>query len=68
MFNIHGHVHNTTKESNPNSMNVCAENIGYKPISLPEFIKSGKLSKIDNLHRVTIDKATKRKNSIKLVG
>ena len=68
MFNIHGHVHNAIKESNPNSLNVCAENIGYKPISLPEFIKSGKLSKIDNLHRVTIDKATKRKNSIKLVG
>ena len=41
--------------------NFCAEAIDYKPISLGELIKDGLLSKVKDIHRVTVDGAIIRK-------
>ena len=56
-FNIHGHNHsggNTVL----GHLNVCSNVIGYTPISLNKFIKSGRLKEVDTIHRQTIDKAS----------
>ena len=62
IFNIHGHVHNKIKGKN-NQLNVCADIINYMPINFNQLIKSGCCSKIQNIHRVTINNAIKRKNA-----
>ena len=61
-FNIHGHDH-AGKHLHFNAMNVCvdAEGMGYKPINLNQFLKSGPTAKVQTIHRDTIDKATDRK-------
>lgn len=58
-FNIHGHDHAGTKRKG--HLNVCADVIGYTPINFNQFLKSGASSKIQTIHRETIDKATERK-------
>ena len=61
-FNIHGHIHNRDEyKENTSHLNVCSDVIGYKPVNLNQLFKSGFLSKIPSIHRITIDKATKRK-------
>lgn len=59
LYNVHGHNHVDTKR--PNHMNVCSDVIGYEPINFNQFLKSGHMSKIQTIHRETIDKATDRK-------
>lgn len=59
LYNIHGHDHAGRKRQN--HLNVCSDVIGYKPINLNQFLKSGPSAKIQSIHRVTIDKATGRK-------
>lgn len=59
LYNIHGHDHAGAKR--PNHMNVCSDVIGYEPINFNQFLKSGHMSKIQTIHRETIDKATDRK-------
>lgn len=65
IFCIHGHNHSGAKIDKYH-LNVCADVIGYTPINLNQFLKSGALSKIQTMHRKTIDLATikahKRKN------
>ena len=58
-FDIHGHDHAGTKRKG--HLNVCADVIGYTPINFNQFLKSGASSKIQTIHRETIDKATERK-------
>ena len=58
-FNIHGHDHAGAKRKN--HLNVCADVIGYAPVNMNQFMKSGALSHIETIHRCTIDKATERK-------
>lgn len=58
-FNIHGHDH--AGHNRPNHLNACSDVIGYKPINFNQFLKSGAMSKIQTIHRETIDNATKRK-------
>ena len=58
-FNIHGHDHAGAKRKN--HLNVCADVIGYTPVNMNQFMKSGALSHIETIHRGTIDKATVRK-------
>ena len=58
-MNIHGHNHNS-RSKDKNHFNVCADVIGYEPINFNQWLKAGLLSKIDTLHRITIDAATKR--------
>ena len=58
-FNIHGHDHAGAKRKG--HLNVCADVIGYTPIHFNQFLKSGASSKIQTIHRKTIDFATERK-------
>ena len=59
IFCVHGHDHaGTTRKGH---LNVCADVIGYTPINFNQFLKSGASSKIQTIHRETIDKATERK-------
>lgn len=58
-FNIHGHDHAGKKRKN--HLNVCADVIGYVPVNMNQFMKSGAMAHIDTIHRDTIDKATERK-------
>lgn len=62
-YNIHGHDHSNTfpKFTNDPFMNVCAEHIDYTPVSLLSMLKNGTFSKVENIHRYTIDKATQKK-------
>lgn len=78
-INIHGHDHsNLSKDliidfndsepriieaSDKHHFNMCAEHIDYTPVSLDEIIKSVKLKDYLDIHRITIDKAIKRKES-----
>lgn len=56
-YNIHGHSHTGPKTGN-GTLNVCADVIGYTPLNFNQLMKSGLCSKIETLHRTTIDKAT----------
>lgn len=60
MLNVHGHDHSNWTFQDNNHWNLCAENIGYTPVSIREIIESGRLKNIDSIHRVTIDKATNK--------
>ena len=59
LFNIHGHVHLITPP-NDSELNVCSMNINYTPVNLNRLMKQGLTSKVDSLHRITIDNARKR--------
>lgn len=60
-FNIHGHEHCYIFRDH--HLNVCAEHINYYPVNLDREIKRGLLSKVDSIHRITIDRATERKSN-----
>ena len=69
--NLCGHIHakeHLFEVDGHKYYNFCAEAIDYKPISLGKLIKEGLLSKVKDIHRVTIDGAiirkSKRKNNI----
>ena len=59
LFNVHGHDHAGHKRQN--HLNVCSDVIGWEPVNFTSFLKSGFASKIQTIHRETIDNATKRK-------
>jgi calcineurin-like phosphoesterase family protein len=59
-FNIHGHDH-TGRKTDKRHLNVCADVIGYTPVNMNQFMKSGALAHIETLHRDTIDAATQKK-------
>jgi len=54
---------NTIKTYKLTKLNVCADWVGYYPVSLKEIMKSGVLKNIKNIHRVAIDKAKERKDN-----
>ena len=60
-YNIHGHDHSNWFPKDAYHFNVCAEHIDYTPVQLSSIIRSGVLKNIDNIHRITIDEATKKK-------
>ena len=57
-YNIHGHDHAGALRIG--HTNVCADVIGYTPINLNSWLKEGHTSRIQTIHRETIDTATKR--------
>lgn len=59
-FNIHGHDHSNWYLGE-NHLNVCAEHIVYTPVSLIQLVKCGVFSKVENIHRMTIDRAIEKK-------
>ena len=62
-FNIHGHDHNKGNKETKYSLNLAQNVYGYVPLNLNQFIKSGKLKNIDDIHCITINKATERKET-----
>lgn len=58
-LNLHGHCHNG--QTTPHHINCCSNVINYTPINLNQLLKTGVLSKIESIHRSTIDDAIKRK-------
>lgn len=60
-LNIHGHVHNGTHEYEDEfgakHVNIASDVVDFTAINLNNLIKSGKLSDISTIHRITIDKA-----------
>lgn len=65
--NIHGHHHNGEyryyDEYGCKHINLAADVCNYEPINLGKEIKNGLLSDIPQIHRITIDSATERKNN-----
>lgn len=59
LFNIHGHDHAGKKRQG--HLNVCSDVIGYKPVNLNQYLKSGPTANTQSIHRITIDKATEKK-------
>lgn len=57
-YNIHGHNHQGPHLYNRHC-NVCADVIDYTPLNFNQFVKSGHLKEAENIHRLTINKATK---------
>lgn len=57
-FNIHGHDHAGAKRKN--HLNVCADVIGYTPVNMNQFMKSGAMAHIETIHRQTINIADAR--------
>jgi len=60
MFNIHGHIHDRDYKGDSHHLNCVAEAIDYKPVNLNQLMKKGLCSKVDSIHRITIDNATAR--------
>lgn len=64
-FNVHGHDHSGSARDIEHYLNVCAEHINYTPVPLLSLLKEGLVSKVESIHRETIDKATERKQKRK---
>lgn len=62
-FNIHGHDHSNWHKGE-RQLNVCAEHIDYTPVNVNRLIKNGLLSKVDSIHRMTIDRAVGYKSLV----
>ena len=61
LFNIHGHDHMGCARDRNHFLNVCAEHIQYTPIPLLSLLKEGLVSKVNSIHRETINKAAQKK-------
>ena len=64
IVNLCGHVHanrHKFKIKKHQYYNFCVEAIDYKPISLADLIKNGLLSKVKDIHEVTVAGAVERK-------
>lgn len=57
--NLHGHDHSRWAKDDAYHMNLAANLRNFKPISLGDEIKKGLISKVKDIHRDTIDRATK---------
>lgn len=64
-FNIHGHDH--MGHGRKNHLNCCVDasmkqfGIPFEPINMNQIMKTGLTSKVESIHRLTIDDATERK-------
>lgn len=58
-FNFHGHDHAGAPRRD--HLNCCADVVGYEPINLNQFMRTGPAAKIPSIHRITIDKANLQK-------
>ena len=64
-LNLHGHSHTKlSKQENINCINCCANQINYNPINFNQFMKQGPLSKIESIHRITINQAIKKSKKL----
>lgn len=69
-LNIHGHDHNGKEpyKEGCKHLNLAANVCSYTPVSLGELIKSGILSDIPSIHRITIDRAVQKKSRFEKGG
>ena len=63
-FNIHGHDHSGWHENTGLHLNVCAEHVDYTPVNINRLLKNGLLSKVESIHRLTIDRAVEKKRGV----
>lgn len=61
-INIHGHDHNGFKHSTYH-FNICQNVYGYVPLNLSQFIKSGYLNKVKDIHTLTKEHAKIKKET-----
>ena len=62
-FNIHGHDHGgNTKDYY--HLNICQYVYGYVSLNVNQVVKSGRFKNINDIHRVTINKATEKKEYV----
>lgn len=54
--NFHGHDH--VGHGRKGCYNFCVDVMGYDPVNLNQFLKSGIYKDVESVHRITIDKAT----------
>lgn len=59
-LDVHGHNHQGPRQSDCYHYNVALEVNDYKPTNLKQLVTSGVFSRIETLHRATIDGATTR--------
>ena len=60
-FNIHGHVHYPGATGDNSHLNVCPDaRRSFEPINFNQLMKNGIASKVESIHRITIDAATVR--------
>lgn len=64
VFNFHGHDHSAWHKDDATHMNLAANIIGYKPVSLKALVKNGLVSNINSIHRETINRAIDRKKKV----
>ena len=66
VMNIHGHVHDPKAKDNATHLNICPDATGnFEPINFNRLMKTGFMSRIEGLHRKTINRATERKKGKK---
>ena len=65
-FNIHGHVHTDYIWDDRLELNLASNRVDYLPYNLGHGIKNGLLSKVDSVHKQTINRA-KVKSELKKV-
>ena len=65
-FNVCGHLHHLNCQKK-GRLCVCSDVINYTPINFNQFIKSGRLKEVENIHRKIIDRATFNKHGHKFV-
>lgn len=59
-FNIHGHDHSGWHGDDDHHLNVCLDRNEWTPLNFNRLMKNGIASKVESIHRETIDRATKR--------
>lgn len=59
-FNLHGHIHDPKHKNDSHHFNCNLDTTGYCPINLNQWMKQGYLSRIEDIHRQTINTATVR--------
>ena len=59
-FNIHGHIHDSKHKNDKRHFNVCSDAIGYVPINMNQWMKSGAMAHVETIHRQTINIADAR--------
>ena len=60
-FNLHGHIHDSKHKNDKYHFNVCSDVIGYMPVNMNQWMKQGYLSRIESIHRTTINSAIIKK-------
>jgi len=63
-LNIHGHNHDSNVKNDMYHINLAANVCLYTPASLKSIIRSGALSDINTIHRLTIDKQIDSKKKV----